>query len=283
MKAWIDGKMVDFKDAKVSIFNRGFLYGDGLFESMRSYNGKIFKPEEHLARLYRSLGAIDIKIPYLKEEITGALYRLLRANGLRDAYIRINVTRGEGRLAIGSRGIFKPTVIIFAKPLTPYPKGMYEKGINAKVVCIRTNELSPISRIKSLSFLNNILARQEAMRKGFDEAILMNTRGHVAEAATSSVFLVRGDRLITPSLASGILPGVTRRVVLRLAGEAGLKAGEASISYKELTGADEVFLTNSLFEVMPVVKVDGRKIGRGTVGAKTALLAAGYKELTNSL
>ncbi len=283
MKVWINNKVIDSKSAKVSVFDRGFLYGDGVFESARSYGGIVFGLDAHLARLKNSLRIVRIKPTYSDKELKKAIYSLLETNHLGDAYIRVNITRGEGRFAIGQfEEKFTPKVIIFAKPFVPYPKRIYEKGISAKVAAVRVNEHSPVSRIKSLGFLNNILARLEARKAGCDEAILMNTKGHIAEAATSNIFISRGSMLMTPSPASGILPGVTRKVVMGLAKAAGLKPEEGSISYSELTGSEEVFLTNSLFEVLPVVKIDGRKIGSGRVGGKTALLAALYKKLTKA-
>src|SRR3989338_258392 len=260
MKVWINKKIVDSELAKVSIFDRGFLYGDGIFESMRSYGGVVFGLDEHLARLKDSLDIVKIKPPCSGKELKKAIYGLLGSNRLKDAYIRLNVTRGEGRFAIGLEEIAGPNVVIFTKPFIPYPSRMYEKGISAKVAAPRVNEYSPMSRVKSLSFLNGILARLEARADGFDEAILINTRGNIAEAVTSNIFLVRGSRLRTPSLASGILPGVTRKNVLGLARAVGLKPEEDTISYAELKGSSEAFLTNLLFEVLPVVKID--EIGR---------------------
>ena len=282
MKVWLNKRIVDLNSAKVSVFDRGFLYGDGVFETMRSYNGRVFKSEEHLSRLKGALGAIRIKMPYGKKEFAAAIRRLLRVNGLTNAYIRVAISRGKGRVGIDAKDDFAPTVVIVAKKFTPYRKDMYKKGISARVVHIRTNEYSPVARIKSLNYLNNIVARIEAKESGDDEAILMNTRGQVTEAATSNIFLVRGERVLTPSLECALLPGVTRKIILQLARWLKLSPIERPITYKELIKADEVFLTNSLFEVMPVVKIDGRKIGDSKPGRLTSILAERYKELVRA-
>lgn len=278
MKIWLNGRMVDTQDAKVSIFDRGFLYGDGLFETMRAYGGLIFKMEDHLTRLKRSLGILRIRIPYSKEELGGAICRLLKINDFSDAYIRLTVTRGEGRLGIEVSDSFRPTVVIVAKQFEPYPSWMYNNGISAKVVpSPKLNEYSAASGVKSLNFLDYILARQVAKRLGFGEAILVNTKGFIAEASTSNVFLALGRKIITPSLDSGILPGITRKVVLALAKRSGLEAVEKKVSHSELLKANEVFLTNSLFEIIPVTMIDGKVIGDRRVGRVTRLLSAEYK------
>jgi branched-subunit amino acid aminotransferase/4-amino-4-deoxychorismate lyase len=201
-------------------------------------------------------------------------------NNLKDAYIRVSVSRGEEGFGIDASDLAAPTVSIVTRRLMPYPAWMYEKGIRVMAVSLRLNERSPVSRVKSFNFLNNILARFEAKGRGFDEAILMNTRGCIAEAATSNVFLVRKGMIATPSLETGMLPGVTRRVVLKIARDLRLRPVEKAISYSELVRAGEVFLTNSLFEIMPVIKIDTHTINDGRVGATTRLLGACYRKLT---
>ncbi len=282
MKVWINGKVVDEKNAAVSVFDRGFLYGDGVFETMRSYSGAVFRLEEHLARLCRSSRIIRIRIPRTKKQLGAIIDRLLKINRVKDAYVRVSVSRGAGAPGIDVSDSGTPTVTVVARRFVPFPQWMYDKGVRAKVVGSRLNVSSGISGIKSLNYLVHILARLEAREDGFDEAILMNTKGDIAEAATSNVFLVREKKLVTPSLESGALPGITRSEVLELAARLGLKPVEKRVSYGEVVSADEVFLTNSLFEIVPMVKVDTHVIHGGRVGATVALLSAHYKKLTHS-
>lgn len=279
MKIWLNGKIVNGKDAKVSVFDRGFLYGDGVFETMRSYKGIVFKLDEHLNRLYRSFGIIKIKIPYSEGLLKKQIYKMLKINKLKDAYVRVTATRGEGTVGLSKIDCSSPTVVIIAKKFTPYPAQMYRDGVMVKVVNTRQNENSPVSKIKSISFLNYILARLEAKEKGFDDAVMLNSRGQVAESTVSNVFLVRGRYLITPSLKSGILPGITRGVILKLAPRLGLNAKEKAVGPEELYAADEIFLTNSLMEIMPVVKVGNRIIGTGRPGIVTHRIHREYKKV----
>lgn len=276
-KIWMNGKLVDIDKAKVSIFDRGFMYGDGVFETMRAYAGTIFRLDEHFERLFRSLKAAGFKSPYTKKYLANAIYRTVRANKLKSAYVRLAITRGEGRFGIEYKDKFTPNVVIVAKEFGPYPEWMFRKGISACVVGIRQNECSPLSGIKSFNYLNSILARLEAKRKGFDEAILANTKGNIAEATTSNIFLVRRGVLITPSLESGILPGVTRAVIMKISAKLRIPVREKTVSRKELLSADEVFLTNSLAEVLPVTKIDGKCIGLGLPGETTKLLHISYQ------
>lgn len=277
-KVWINGKFIGIKDAKVSIFDRGFLYGDGAFETMRSYAGVVFKLDEHLSRLFKTLKVLKIKPPFEKKALENAIYKSLKINGLTGAYIRLSITRGEGRFGISYNDSFTPNIVITAKGFEDYPEWMHSKGISAKVVDIRQNEFSPLSRIKSLNFLNYILARYEAKERGFDEAILRNYRGYIVEAATSNIFLVKREVVITPSLDSGILPGITRGLVIGIAKKLRMKVIEKNVSCNELITADEVFLTNSLGEVLPVARVDGRPIGAGSPGDITKLLHISYQK-----
>ena len=274
----MNGKFVDMVDAKISIFDRGFLYGDGVFETMRSYAGVVFKLEEHMDRLSGAMGLLKIKVPYSKKYLMDAIYEVLTVNGLKSANIRISVTRGEGILGIGYRDEFVPNTVIVAKELKEYPDWMYLKGISAKVVDVRQNEFSPLPKIKSLNFLNYILARQSAKEKGFDEAILMNTTNYIAEASTSNIFLVKRNRIVTPSLDSGALPGITRAVIIKIAKRLRLDIEEDKVPYVELLDANEVFLTNSLVEVLPVTKLDSKKAGKGIPGEITKLLHVSYQK-----
>lgn len=277
-KVWMNGKFVDMVDARVSIFDRGFLYGDGVFETMRSYAGAVFKLEEHMDRLFGALGLLKIKAPYSKKYLIDAIYEVLAINSLKSANIRISVTRGEGMLGIGYRDDFVPNTVIAAKELKEYPDWMYLKGVSAKVVDVRQNEYSPVTKMKSLNFLNYILARQNAKEKGFDEAILMNTTNYIAEASTSNIFLVKRNRIVTPSTDSGVLPGITRGVIIKIARRLGLDIEEDKVPYVELLDANEVFLTNSLVEVLPVTKLDSKKVGKGIPGEITKLLHVSYQK-----
>lgn len=280
-RIWINKRFVDIDKAKISVFDRSFLYGDGVFETMRSYQGAVFKLNEHLNRLFASLKIIRIKTPYSKAQIRNAVYKTLKANKLKDAYIRVAITRGEGRFGISYKDRLVPNVIIVAKRFGGYPGWMYSRGIRANVSKIRQNEHSPLSRIKSSNFLHYILARSYAKEKGYDEAILMNTAGFLACAATSNIFLVKNNMVITPGLDSGVLAGITRGVIIKIAGGTKFRVMEKTVSYRELVNADEVFLTNSLAEVIPVVKIDSGKIGTGMPGRVTRLLHLAFKNVSS--
>lgn len=277
-KVWINGKLVDADKAMLPVSDRGFLYGDGVFETMRSYAGVVFKIDEHISRLSGSLKAARIKSHCTRQYIRKEIYRTLDANRLKSAYIRLTITRGEGRFGLEYKDTFTPNIVIVAKEFGEYPDRMYAGGISAGVVSIRQNETTPLSGIKSLNFMNYILARFEARDKGFDEAILVNSKGHVAEAATSNIFMVKGNAIITPSLDSGILPGITRSVIIQIARRLKIFAKEMAVTYRELMNSDEIFLTNSLAEVLPVTKVDNKKIGDGEPGDITKLLRISYQK-----
>ncbi|NQT06372.1 MAG: branched-chain-amino-acid transaminase [Candidatus Omnitrophica bacterium] len=272
MKIFVNNRIVDEKKASISIFDRGFLYGDGIFETMRSYNGRVLALDRHLDRLYSSAKVIDLKIKLGRESIKKQIYKLIRINGLKDAYIRLAATRGEGRVGLNAVTAKSSSVVIIVKHFTPYPAAFYEKGISLYTSSVRRNAESPLSSIKSLNYLNNILARMDAQKRGADDALLLNTKGFVAESAVSNIFMIKRKGLITPSLNSGILPGVTREIVLSIAKKAGLKAIERKVSPRELKGADEVFLTNTLMEVMPVVKIDKTGIGKRRPGLLTKFI-----------
>jgi len=263
----------------VSLLDRGFLYGDGLFETMRSYGGKVFKPCEHLSRLRRSAKVLNIKMPCSGTAAKKMIYEAIRSKRLNDAYIRLTLTRGEGAFSFDGSVSSKPNLFLIVKAYKGYPARIYANGISAKISRIRQNEHSPLSGVKSLNFLNYILARDGARDEGFDEAILLNTEGNVAEAAVSNIFLVSKDILVTPSLNSGCLPGITREIVMRIAGEAGIKVKERIVRREELTDADEVFFTNSLAEILPVIKIGRVKIGSGRPGRITKLLHARYRKM----
>ncbi|MBN2453037.1 MAG: aminotransferase class IV [Candidatus Omnitrophica bacterium] len=280
-KVWLNKKIIDAESACIPISDRGFMYGDGVFETMRSYSGMVFKIDAHLDRLFNSLKVAKFSSPYAKDYLKREIYRLLDANRLKEAYIRLMITRGEGRFGMEHKDRFIPNTVIVVKEFHSYPARVYAKGITAGVVDIRQNELSPVSGIKSLNFINYILARFEAKEKGYDEAILANSRGHIAEATTSNIFMVKGMGLITPSPDSGILPGITRMVVMQLARRRGIFVKEMAVTRRELYNSDEIFLTNSLSEVLPVVAVDGKRIGRGVPGETTRLLHSLYRKETS--
>ena len=276
-KIWINGKFVTPDKAKVSVFDRGFMYGDGAFETMRGYAGRVFKLDRHLDRLFRSLDVIKIKHKYSKKYLHDAIYKTLRSNRLSSAYIKLAVTRGEGRFGISHKDKFRPNVVITAKDFESYPGWMFDIGLNANITGVQ-NEGSITSRIKSLNYLPYILARLDAKRKGFDEAILTNMKGCITEGATSNIFIVKNNGLITPSLESGVLPGITRGVIIEIAKKLKISVKEKLLTRRELLSADEAFLTNSLAEVLPVTKVDSKPIGVGTVGDITKLLRISYQK-----
>lgn len=277
-KVLINGRLADSGKARVSVFDRGFMYGDGVFETMRCYAGTVFKCDEHIDRLYTSLRVLGIKPPRPKAELKDDIYRTLRANILKNAYVKVIVTRGQGRFGIGYKDSFRPNAVIIAKEFEGYPEWMHGKGLSVEVAGITQNEGSVLSRVKSLNFLPYIIARFEAKDMGFDEAILVNTKGHLAEAATSNVFLVRRGRLITPSLLDGILPGIARATVLSIAKRLRIPVSERSVRPEEIAGADEAFLTNSLAEVLPVTSIGRKRIGSGSPGELTKLLHISYQK-----
>lgn len=277
-KVWVNGRLVEHARASISVFDRGFMYGDGLFETMRAYGGRVFMIDEHLDRLFRSLKSVRIKVPGLKSFYKSEIYRLLRANGLTSAYIRLTVTRGEGRFGIEYKDLSKPNIVIIAKEFTNYPEAMYEKGISARVVTARQNDLSPLARVKSLNFMNYILARFEAKDMGSDEAVVLNSNGFVAESPTSNIFIVKDLNLITPAISSGALPGITRQLIMELASCAKLKVVEKAVRPEHLVKSDEIFLTNTLAEVLPVTRFNGKKISSGLPGPVTRELHKLYQK-----
>lgn len=276
-KVWVNGKLVSSDKAKISVFDRGFMYGDGVFETMRGYSGRVFKLDRHLDRLFRSLDAVKIKHKYSKKYLREAVYKTIKANGLSNAYIKLVVTRGEGRFGISHKDIFYPNAVITAKGFEGYPGRMFDVGLSAAIAGVQ-NEGSPISGIKTLNYLPHILARLDAKRRGFDEAILTNTEGFITEGATSNIFIVKNNGLITPSEASGILPGITRGVIIEIARKLRISVKEKLVTRRELFDADEVFFTNSLAEVLPVTKVNSKRVGTGLVGGITKLLRISYQK-----
>jgi branched-chain amino acid aminotransferase len=282
MKIYLNGELVDKEKAVVSVFDHGLLYGDGVFEGIRAYHGRVFKLREHLDRLWNSARAIMLTIPMTKEKMEEAVIATLRANKLRDAYIRLVVTRGAGDLGLDPRKCPKATVFIITDKIALYPKQFYEDGLSLVTSSVRRNipeALNPC--IKSLNYLNNVLAKAEASRYGAPEAIMLNREGYVAECTGDNIFIVRDNFLITPPTSTGALEGITRNVVMELARHQ-LKLGvrEETFTPYHVYVADEVFLTGTAAEVVPVREVDGRIIGDGKPGKTTLRLIDGFRELT---
>lgn len=276
-KVFINGKLIDAEKAKISIFDRSFLYGDAVFETMRGYAGVVFKLDSHISRLIDSLKALRIKHAYTKDYLKKAVYKTLNSNELKSAYVRVVVTRGEGRFGIGHKDTFTPNFIIVAKNFEGYPKWMFSKGVSAKIIGV-SNEYSILSNIKTANYLNFILSRFNAQDAGFDEAILANTKGQITEGATSNIFLIKSNSILTPSIKSGVLPGITRSVIIDIAKKLKIPVKEMAVSRRELSQADELFLTNSLAEVLPVTKIDSKRVGDGKVGQVTKLLHVSYQK-----
>jgi branched-chain amino acid aminotransferase len=281
MKIFIDGKFFDEKTAKVSVFDHGLLYGDGVFEGIRAYNGRVFKLAEHIERLFSSAQAILLKIPMSRSELIKAVVETCRRNKLRDGYIRLVVTRGIGSLGLNPYTCKRGSVIIIAGKIQLYPAEEYKRGLSIITVPTARNLHSALNpAIKSLNYLNNILAKIEAINGGCEEAIMLNAQGFVAECTGDNIFLVKDGHLSTPPLSSGALYGITRGVVLDLARENGLSVSEPDVTRYDLFNADECFLTGTGAEVIAVVKIDGRIIGKGRPGPITARLIKRYHELT---
>jgi branched-chain amino acid aminotransferase len=283
MKIYIDGEFREEQDAKISVFDHGLLYGDGIFEGIRAYNGRVFKLKEHIDRLFYSAKAILLQIPLTHEQMTKAVVETCRRNELRDAYIRLVVTRGIGTLGLNPNRCKNPSVIIIAGKIQLYPVELYEKGMEIVTVPTVRNLHSALNpAIKSLNYLNNILAKIEANIAGCEEAIMLNAEGFVSECTGDNVFIVKEGHLLTPPLSAGALYGITRRVVMELASKEGLTVGEPNLTRYDLFNADECFLTGTGAEVVPVVKIDGRVIGTGKPGPITRQLVSQYHALTKA-
>jgi len=283
MKIYIDGQLHSEENAKVSVFDHGLLYGDGIFEGIRAYNGRVFRLEEHIQRLFQSAKAILLTIPLTQKEVCDAVVKTCHANNLRDGYIRLLVTRGPGGLGLNPNRCKTPSVIIIADKIQLYPVEFYEKGLTIVTVATTRNLHNALNpAIKSLNYLNNILAKIEANNAGVEEAIMLNAEGYVAECTGDNIFLIKGDQLLTPPLSAGALYGITRGVAMDLARESGLKLSEPNLTRYDVYNADECFLTGTGAEVVPVVKVDGRVIGTGEPGPKTRDLVKKYHALVNS-
>ena len=281
MKVYIDGKFYDEKNAKISVFDHGLLYGDGVFEGIRAYNGRVFKLAEHIERLFYSAKAILLEIPMPPKEIAAAVVQCCRRNKLRDGYIRLVVTRGVGTLGLNPNKCKQPSVIIIAGAIQLYPEELYKKGLEIITVATTRNLHSALNpAIKSLNYLNNILAKIEAQNGGCEEAIMLNSEGYVAECTGDNIFIVKAGQLLTPPLSAGALYGITRGTVMGLARENGMTVSEPNLTRYDLFNADECFLTGTGAEIIAVVKIDGRVIGNGKPGPVTEGLISQYHALT---
>jgi branched-chain amino acid aminotransferase len=281
LQVYINGTLYDKEDAKISVYDHGLLYGDGVFEGLRIYGGKVFRLEEHLERLWNSAKAIWLEIPMSREQLARAVKDTVKANGLRDGYVRLVVTRGAGTLGLDPNKTSDPQVIVIADHIALYPDEYYENGLEIVTVStIRSHPAALNPRIKSLNYLNNILAKIEGLQAGCVEALMLNHKGEVAECTGDNIFLVSKGRLLTPPVDAGILEGITRDVVIELAREADLAVHEIPLTRHDVYIADECFLTGSAAEVVPVVKVDSRKIGAGVPGPVTRRLMERFHEVT---
>ncbi|NPC93578.1 branched-chain-amino-acid transaminase [Bacillus sp. WMMC1349] len=276
---FLNDVLVKKEDAKISVYDHGFLYGDGVFEGIRVYSGNIFKMKEHMDRLYDSARSIMLDIPYQKEELTEHVLRTVEKNGLNNAYIRLVVSRGVGDLGLDPRNCQKPSVIIIVEPLAIFPKHLYETGIEIVTVPTRRNRPDVLSpKVKSLNYLNNILVRIEAQIAGVSEALMLNDQGYVAEGSADNVFIYKNGKLLTPPGYIGALEGITRNAIIEMAKEVGYEVSEEPFTRHDVYTAEEVFLTGTAAEVIAVVKVDGRKIGDGKPGLHTNKMLEKFRE-----
>jgi branched-chain amino acid aminotransferase len=280
-KIYIDGKFYSEANAKVSVFDHGLLYGDGIFEGIRFYNGRVFRLEEHLERLWDSARSICLQVPISMREMAAAVLETIRQNDLRDGYIRLLVTRGIGNLGLNPMQCKHPSVIIIAATITLYRENFYRKGLTI-VTCAtrRSNPAALNPAVKSLNYLNNVMARIEANLAGADEALMLNDAGNVAECTADNVFIIKRGQIFTPPITAGALRGITRSIVFEIAAELGIKITETDITRHDVFIADECFLTGTAAEIIPVIKADGRLIGNGKPGPITARTIARFREMT---
>lgn len=279
MWIFLNDTFVPEDQARISVFDHGFLYGDGVYETLRAYHGQFFLLERHLVRLRQSCQLIELDLPIPAKQWPALLGETLRRNELAEASVRITISRGKGDLGLDPSLCPRPTMVIVAKPFRPYPPSFKKDGIRLELVEVRRNPISAQSpRIKSLSFLNNILAKQEALRMGGVDAIMLNIEGEVSECPTSNVFFVKDGKIKTPSVDCGILEGVTREVVMMLGEEQGLSIWEGRFGAQELLDADECFITNTSMEIMPVSRIGDKRIGTGCPGPLTAQLSQRFQE-----
>ncbi len=272
-RVWFNGELIPADQAKVSVFDHGLLYGDGVFEGIRAYNGRVLKLRTHLVRLYESAAAIQLEIPYTLDELTQATHDALEANGLTDAYIRLCVTRGIGTLGLNPYLCDRATTFIIADSITLYPAEMYANGLSiVTATTIRNHPKALDPRIKSMNYLNNILAKVEGIKAGCMETLMLNHEGNVSECTGDNIFIVSEGKLLTPPLSAGCLAGVTRNLVLELAQQAGIETRETDMTTADVYNADECFLTGTAAEVIPVTNIDGKPIADAKPGPVTRQL-----------
>jgi branched-chain amino acid aminotransferase len=282
-KVYINGKLFDKSEAKISVYDHGLLYGDGVFEGIRIYDGKIFRLKEHVDRLFESARAIKLEIPLSREQMIDAIRKTVEANDKRNGYIRPLVTRGAGGLGLDPRKTSDPQVIVIVDDISMYPQEMYENGMEiATVSTIRNHPNAVNPRIKSLNYLNNILAKIESIQAGCLEALMLNHKGEVAECSGDNIFVIKAGVLKTPPTDAGILEGITRDAIMELAEKAGIPVREMSLTRHDIYIADECFLTGTAAEVIPVVKCDARIIGNGKPGPVTRQLREAFQKLVRS-
>lgn len=283
LKIYIDGNFYDQVDAKISVFDHGLLYGDGVFEGIRFYNDRVFRLDEHIDRLWDSARVIALELPMSKSELIAAILETIRQNDLHDGYIRLIVTRGMGSLGLSPDSCRRASVIIIAATIALYPEDLYHKGLT--MVTCSTRRTSPAAlspRVKSLNYLNNILGKLEAQNAGAGEGLMLNEQGYVAECTGDNIFIVRRGQMSTPHLNSGILEGVTRAVVFEIAEKLGIRMVECEMTKHDIYTADECFLTGTAAEVIPAVQLDRRLIGNGQPGPITLKFSESYRELTRT-
>ena len=259
---YLNGRLITKERALISVFDHGFLYGDGIYETLRAYRGAVFMIDEHIERLFRSASMIGLVLPKGHDEIKKAVYQTIKANRHKEAYVRITVSRGPGPLGLDPALCPEPTFVIISKEFKDYPRSYYQKGVSIAIVNTRRNYKKALDpKIKSLNFLNNILAKRESIEKGVYEAIMLNHRGYIAEGTISNIFFVKNNVLCTPATGVGILDGITRRLILDAAHELGIQVHEGRFKPEDAYNADEVFISNTTMEVMPVSKIDDKKAG----------------------
>jgi branched-chain amino acid aminotransferase len=282
-KIWLDGSIVDESEAKISVFDHGILYGDGIFEGIRFYEGRVFRLTEHIERLFLSAKAILLKLPWTVEEVCEYTLDTIRANGLKDGYIRLVITRGVGDLGLNPYLCEVPSMFIIASGITLYPDELYENGL--EVVTCSTRRPTPASlspQVKSLNYLNNVMAKVEALKAGAKEGLMLNEQGYVAECTGDNVFIVKKGEVITPPVSDGSLDGITRQVIFDLCGELGISIREASLTRYDIYTADESFLTGTAAETIPMVILDEREIGNGRPGELSLKLIDAFRKLVRS-
>ncbi|MBF0253863.1 MAG: branched-chain-amino-acid transaminase [Candidatus Omnitrophica bacterium] len=281
MKILLNGKLVPKDKAVVSVFDHGLLYGDGVFEGIRAYNGLVFKLDDHIERLYESAHTLMLKIPLSQKAMTAAVVRTLQANRLKNAYIRVVVTRGVGDLGLDPRKCPRASYFVITDNIQLYPRSLYEKGLEIITVATTRNVPEAVNpQIKSLNYLNNILAKIEAVTSGYEEALMLSSQGFVAECTGENVFIIKNNRLLTPPAHLGLLKGITRQCVMELGVARGMEVREEVLTRHDIFNADEVFLTGTAAEIVPIVKVDNRTIGAGRPGPVTAGLLEAFHDLT---